>query len=147
MWHLAKSVWGATETTDVASQQESTTLSSIWNGVRNMFTEEEVAVEMQEMNVPMLEAPPVGDAPRLLSAEGIDEPAFDLGLDEWDELPNLQDAPEFMSLEYVEDLEVRELAIDSEFAPTQQLELMNMELPELVSHAYEDSMLAADVAG
>ena len=71
MWHLAKSVWSSPEITDVASQQESTTLSSIWNGVRNFFTEDELEVEMIELRMPLLEgleAPPVGDIPRLLSA-------------------------------------------------------------------------------
>ena len=136
----------------MASQQESTTLSSIWNGVRNLFTEDELAVEMIELRAPLLEleAPPVGDIPRLLSANfetEMDAEEMDLLRVEWDEIPEVEEQMEFMSVEWVDDLAARELAIDAEFAPTlEQIELMNMELPELAGAAFEDSMIAGDIA-
>jgi hypothetical protein len=150
MWHLAKSVWASPETTDVASQVESTTLSDIWSGVKNLFTQDELAVEMQELRAPLMEAPPPADIPRLLSANFVDEldaEEIDVLRVEWDELPQVYEPAEFMSVEWVEDLEAREVAIDAEFAPTlEQIELMNMELPELAGAAFEDSLMAADIA-
>ena len=94
MWHLAKSVWSSPEVTDIASQEESTTLSSSWNGVRNLFTQDELAVELAEIRAPLLEAPPVGDVPRLLSANFEAEmDAEELGVlrEEWNELPAVEE--------------------------------------------------------
>ncbi len=152
MWHLAKSVWSSPEVTDVASQQESTTLSNIWNGVRNLFTQDELAVEMIELRAPLLdlEAPPVGDIPRLLSANfetEMDAEEMDLLLVEWDEIPEVEEQMQFMSVEWVDDLAAREVAIDADFAPTlAQIELMEMELPELAGAAFEETMIAGEVA-
>jgi hypothetical protein len=82
MWHFAESLWASPEVTDVAAQQESSTLTSIWNGVRNLFTQDEIAVELQEIiTTPLLAAPPpevLREVPRLLSAN------FDDALDAQD---------------------------------------------------------------
>jgi hypothetical protein len=150
MWHLASSMWASPEATDVV-EQESTTLSSLWSGVRNLFTEDEIAVELAEMPTPMLEAPPLGDIPRLISANleaEMDQEEIDLLHAEWDEIPQVEDELEFMSIEWVDDLAARELAIDAEFAPSlAQIELMNMELPELAGGlGMEEMMIAGDVA-
>ncbi len=154
MYHLARSLWGSTEVTDVVSQEESTTLESLWSGVKNFFTQDEIEVEMQSLRPGALEAPPPPqlptdleypnvDPPRLLSAgirDDLDEPAIDTLVEDWDELPAVEEAPEFMSREYVENLEMRELEINQEFAETltnEQLALFDQELPDLVMTAWE----------
>ena len=50
MWHLASSMWASPEAADVV-EQESTTLSSLWSGVRNLFTEDEIAVISKDLGV------------------------------------------------------------------------------------------------
>ena len=141
-------MWEGTEATDIASQQESSALTSIWNGVKNLFTPEEIAVELVELRGPL--AAPVNEIPRLLSANMVtelDEEEMDMLRVEWDEIPEVEDQLEFMSVEWVDDLAARELAVDAEFAPTlEQIELMNMELPELAGAMFEDSMMAGDLA-
>jgi hypothetical protein len=90
MWHLAQSMWEGTEATDIASQQESSTLTSIWNGVKNLFTPEEIAVELVELRGPL--AAPVNEIPRLLSANMVtefDEEEMDMLRVEWDEIPEV----------------------------------------------------------
>ena len=152
MWGLGLSVWASPEATTAAGQQESSTLSSIWSGVRNLFTQDEIAIELGEMRAPLLEAPPVGDViPRLLSANfeaELDQEEIDLLHAEWDETPAVEEDMEFMSVEWVDDFAAREAAIDAEFAPTiEQIELMNMELPELAGGmGVEEMMVAGDVA-
>jgi len=76
MWQLVSgavsNAWSTTEASDLASQAGSTTLDSIWTGVKNLFTQDEIAVELQEIiTTPLLAAPPpevLREVPRLLSA-------------------------------------------------------------------------------
>ena len=102
-------LWKVPATTDVSSQIESTSISDIWSGVKNFFTPKEMAVEMQELREPIMEA--VREAPRLIGGASANIPSdFDADelsflQNEFNEEPDVYTPAEFMSEEYVGDLE------------------------------------------
>ena len=76
---------------------------------------------------------------------------------EWAETPEIVEGPEFMSAEWVEDLERREIELAEEFGDVgeagiaregeemlNQLSLMEIEMPELVG--MEEMQVAGDIA-
>ena len=106
-------MWRVSETSDEASTAESTGIYDLWNGIRNFFTGEEASVEMQELREPLREA--VQEAPRLLMNPEPDEDVMQFLEDEWAETPPIEEDAEFMSPEWVEDLERREIQLAEEF--------------------------------
>ena len=148
-------LWRVSEASDNASAEESYSLYDIWNGVKSLFTAEEAGIELQPISEPVSEM--ASQEPRLLSNEAFVsleeelEEKEEFGVVGWDETPDVFEAPEFMSPEYVADLERRELQLSTEFGEAGQqalseAEIMGIEMSELTGIVAEEAEIAGKVA-
>ena len=141
-------LWRNPAAADTASQSQSGIFSDIWSGIKNLVTKEEASVELELSNLEPL-AEEAREIPRLLSAnEAVNtEEVIDFLESEFNELPPVEEAPQFMSPEYVSNLAQREAVINQEFGEAGEVALNQIELVEMGIAPYSALPEEAAAAG